>query len=30
MAEAFTRQIIFPNKKLEDIDKYHKGNLLDT
>jgi DNA polymerase epsilon subunit 1 len=30
MAEAYQRGIIFPNKKLEDIDKYHKGNLLDT
>jgi DNA polymerase epsilon subunit 1 len=30
MAEAYTRRIIFPNKKIEDVDKYHKGNLLDS
>jgi hypothetical protein len=30
MAEAYNRGIIFPNKKIEDIDKYYKGNLLDT
>jgi hypothetical protein len=30
MAEAFQRGIIFPNKKMEDVDKYHKGNLLDS
>lgn len=30
MAEAYQRDIIFPNKKMEDIDKYHKGNLLDS
>lgn len=30
MAEAYNRGIIFPNKKIEDIDKYYKGNLLDS
>ena len=30
MAQAFNREIIFPNKKIEDIDKFYKGNLLDT
>ena len=30
MAQAYNRMIIFPNKKIEDIDKYHKGFLLDT
>jgi DNA polymerase epsilon subunit 1 len=30
MAEAFNREIIFPNKKIEDTSKFYKGNLLDS
>ncbi len=30
MVEAYKRNIIFPNKKVETFEKYHNGNLLDT
>lgn len=30
MAAAYEREIIFPNKKIEEISKYHQGKLLDT
>lgn len=30
MAEAYTRGIIIPNKKIEEISKFYKGNLLDS
>ena len=30
MAEAFKRNIIFPNKKKENFEKFHQGHLLDN
>lgn len=30
MAEAFSRNIIFPNKQIENFEKFYKGHLLDT
>lgn len=30
MAEAFKRNIIFPNKKKENLEKFYHGHLLDT
>ncbi len=30
MAAAYERNIIFPNKKKEDIEKFYQGHLLDS
>lgn len=30
MTEAFNRNIIFPNKKMEEKEKMHKGHWLDS
>jgi len=30
MAMAFRHGIIFPNKKKEDLEKFHNGHLLDS
>ena len=30
MVEAFNRNIIFPNKYSEKMEKFYKGNLLDS
>ena len=30
MVEAFNRNIIFPNKKMEQFEKYYQGHLLDS
>lgn len=30
MAEAFKRNIIFPNKKKENFERFHQGHLLDN
>lgn len=30
MAEAFKRNIVFPNKKKENFEKFHQGHLLDN
>jgi DNA polymerase epsilon subunit 1 len=30
MVEAFNRNIIFPNKKMEQFERYYKGHLLDS
>jgi DNA polymerase epsilon subunit 1 len=30
MTEAFNRNIIFPNKKMENREKMHKGHWLDS
>ena len=30
MAEAYKRNIIFPNKKKENLEKFYKGHLLDS
>lgn len=30
MAQAYNRNIIFPNKKLEPVEKFYQGHLLDS
>ena len=30
MAQAFRGNIIFPNKQVEDNEKFYKGKLIDT
>lgn len=30
MAAAYQRNIIFPNKKKENLEKFHQGHLLDN
>lgn len=30
MAEAFSRNIIFPNKQIENLEKFYRGHLLES
>lgn len=30
MAEAYARNIIFPNKQIEDFQKFYRGHLLES